>query len=106
MLKAISGLLKPKQGDILFAGQSISGKPAQTIVKLGISHVPEGRRVFSNMSVEENLELGAFLRKDKQGIQEDFKKYTNYSPACMNAASSWQVPYPVENSKCLQWGAL
>ncbi|EIJ80670.1 branched-chain amino acid ABC transporter ATP-binding protein [Bacillus methanolicus PB1] len=80
LLKAISGLLKPKQGDILFAGQSISGKPAQTIVKLGISHVPEGRRVFSNMSVEENLELGAFLRKDKQGIQEDFKKVYELFP--------------------------
>ncbi|UQD53210.1 ABC transporter ATP-binding protein [Bacillus methanolicus] len=80
LLKAISGLLKPKQGDILFAGQSISGKPAQTIVKLGISHVPEGRRVFSNMSVEENLELGAFLRKDKQGIQEDFKKIYELFP--------------------------
>ncbi|MDE3840023.1 ABC transporter ATP-binding protein [Bacillus methanolicus] len=80
LLKAISGLLKPKQGDILFGGQSISGKPAQTIVKLGISHVPEGRRVFSNMSVEENLELGAFLRKDKQGIQEDFKKVYELFP--------------------------
>jgi branched-chain amino acid transport system ATP-binding protein len=80
LLKAISGLLKPKQGDILFAGQSISGKPAQAIVKQGISHVPEGRRVFSNMSVEENLELGAFLRKDKQGIQEDFKKIYELFP--------------------------
>ena len=61
LLKTISGLLKPKKGDILFQDQSISGKVAQSIVKQGLSHVPEGRRVFSNMTVEENLELGAYL---------------------------------------------
>ncbi|MDR7078708.1 branched-chain amino acid transport system ATP-binding protein [Neobacillus niacini] len=77
LLKTISGLLKPKNGSILFEGQSISGKVAQTIVKQGLSHVPEGRRVFANMSVEENLELGAYLRKDKQGIKEDFEKVYN-----------------------------
>ncbi|WP_249663347.1 ABC transporter ATP-binding protein, partial [Lysinibacillus fusiformis] len=50
---------------------SIAGKVAQTIVKSGISHVPEGRRVFANMSVEENLELGAYQRNDKAGIKKD-----------------------------------
>jgi branched-chain amino acid transport system ATP-binding protein len=80
LLKTISGLLKPKNGNILFEGQSISGKVAQAIVKQGLSHVPEGRRVFSNMSVEENLELGAYLRKDKQGIKEDFEKVYNLFP--------------------------
>ncbi|KON85898.1 amino acid ABC transporter ATPase [Sporosarcina globispora] len=80
LLKTISGLLKPKNGDILFQGQPISGKLAQTIVKQGLSHVPEGRRVFSNMSVEENLELGAYLRKDKQGIREDFEKVYQLFP--------------------------
>ncbi|MFB3169819.1 ABC transporter ATP-binding protein [Neobacillus sp. 179-C4.2 HS] len=74
LLKTISGLLKPKNGNILFEGQPISGKVAQAIVKQGLSHVPEGRRVFANMSVEENLELGAYLRKDKQGIKDDFEK--------------------------------
>jgi branched-chain amino acid transport system ATP-binding protein len=80
LLKTISGLLKPKNGNILFEGQSISGKVAQSIVKQGLSHVPEGRRVFANMSVEENLELGAYLRKDKQGIKEDFEKVYNLFP--------------------------
>ncbi|NHM30187.1 ABC transporter ATP-binding protein [Neobacillus terrae] len=80
LLKTISGLAKPKKGDIIFEGDSISGKVAQTIVKKGISHVPEGRRVFSNMSVEENLELGAYLRKDKQGIREDFSKVYDLFP--------------------------
>lgn len=71
LLKTISGLLKPKQGKIVFEGKQIAAKAAQTIVRQGISHVPEGRRVFANMTVEENLELGAFLRKDKKGIKQD-----------------------------------
>ncbi|HLO12536.1 MAG TPA: ABC transporter ATP-binding protein [Pseudoneobacillus sp.] len=80
ILKTISGLLKPKQGEIVFEGESISGKVAQAIVKKGISHVPEGRRVFANMSVEENLELGAYLRKDKAGIKADFEKIYQLFP--------------------------
>ncbi|WP_342528876.1 ABC transporter ATP-binding protein [Chryseomicrobium sp. FSL W7-1435] len=74
LLKTLSGLLKPKSGSIEFLGSSIAGKAAQGIVKTGISHVPEGRRVFANLTVEENLELGAFLRKDKKGIAEDMQK--------------------------------
>jgi branched-chain amino acid transport system ATP-binding protein len=80
LLQTISGLLKPKNGEITFQGKSISGKVAQAIVKQGLSHVPEGRRVFSNMTVEENLELGAYLRKDKQGIREDFEKVYQLFP--------------------------
>jgi len=74
LLKTLSGLLKPKSGTIHYMGSSIVGKPAQSIVKAGISHVPEGRRVFANMTVEENLDLGAFTRKDKKGIAEDLSK--------------------------------
>ncbi|MBM7609424.1 branched-chain amino acid transport system ATP-binding protein [Lysinibacillus composti] len=73
LLKTLSGLLKPKNGDILYLTQSIAGKQAQSIVKSGISHVPEGRRVFANMSVEENLELGAYLRNDRDGIKKDIE---------------------------------
>ncbi|MET1179963.1 ABC transporter ATP-binding protein [Peribacillus simplex] len=80
MLKSISGLLKPKQGKIIYEGQSIGGKAAQSIVKMGISHVPEGRRVFANMSVEENLQLGAYLRKDKAGIKQDMEKVYELFP--------------------------
>ncbi|MEK4387858.1 ABC transporter ATP-binding protein [Solibacillus sp. FSL W7-1464] len=71
LLKTISGLLKPKRGSIEYLGTAISGKPAQSIVKAGLSHVPEGRRVFSNMTVEENLELGAYLRSDREAIKKD-----------------------------------
>ncbi|WP_047152457.1 ABC transporter ATP-binding protein [Aneurinibacillus tyrosinisolvens] len=80
LLKAISGLLKPKAGTISYLGQSIGGKAAQVIVKGGISHVPEGRRVFANMTVEENLELGAFLRKDADGIKKDFQRVYDLFP--------------------------
>ena len=68
ILRTISGLLKPKTGSIQFEGQEIAGMPAHEIVKTGISQVPEGRRIFAEMSVLENLELGAFTRKDKDGI--------------------------------------
>ncbi|MBL3645971.1 ABC transporter ATP-binding protein [[Brevibacterium] frigoritolerans] len=80
LLKSISGLLKPKQGKIIYEGDSIGGKAAQSIVKMGISHVPEGRRVFANMTVEENLQLGAYLRKDKAGIKQDMEKVYELFP--------------------------
>lgn len=70
-LRTISGLLKPKAGKISFLGKDIAGKPAHEIVREGISQVPEGRRIFAEMSVLENLELGAFTRKDSDGIKED-----------------------------------
>ena len=74
ILKTISGLLKSKTGKVTFDGQELTSMKAQDIVKLGVIQVPEGRRVFANMSVLENLELGAFLRKDKAGIKEDMEK--------------------------------
>ena len=74
ILRTISGLLKPKTGGISFEGATIAGLEAQEIVKLGISQVPEGRRVFANMTVLENLELGAYIRSDSKGIREDLEK--------------------------------
>lgn len=64
LLRTISGLLKPRTGDITFKGQGITDVAPHEIVKMGISHSPEGRRIFTNMSVLENLQLGAFTRKD------------------------------------------
>ena len=72
-LRTVSGLLRPKTGKIEFEGKGIDGMPAQSIVKLGISQVPEGRRIFANMTVLENLELGAYIRSDSKGIQEDMQ---------------------------------
>ena len=71
-LRTISGLLAPKGGTISFLGDDIGGIPAHEIVKRGISQVPEGRRIFAEMSVQENLEMGAFIRKDKGGVEKDF----------------------------------
>ena len=72
-LRTISGLMKPKTGKILYEGNDITGVPAHKIVGMGLCQVLEGRHVFANMSVEENLELGAYLRTDKEGIAKDME---------------------------------
>ena len=69
-LHAITGLLSPKKGQILFEGQDITHVPAHKIVSMGMAHVPEGRRVFAQLSVLDNLKMGAFTRKDKDEIEE------------------------------------
>ena len=79
-LRTVSGLLAPKSGGISFLGESIAGMPAHEIVKHGISQVPEGRRIFAEMSVQENLEMGAFTRKDKAGVEKDFEIVYNRFP--------------------------
>jgi branched-chain amino acid transport system ATP-binding protein len=70
-LRAISGLLRPKSGSIRYAGEDITQRAPHRIVKGGLSHVPEGRMVFANLTVRENLQMGAFLRHDKPGIKTD-----------------------------------
>ena len=72
-LRAISSLEKPKNGEILFNGENITGVAPHKLVAKGLSHVPEGRKIFANLSVMENLELGAYLRKDKKSVQEDYE---------------------------------
>ncbi len=69
-LQTITGLISPKKGQIMFEGQDITHVPAHKIVSMGMAHVPEGRRVFSQLSVLDNLKLGAFTRKDKEEIEE------------------------------------
>jgi branched-chain amino acid transport system ATP-binding protein len=70
-LRAISGLLKPTRGSITFAGQSITGLAPHTIVERGLAHVPEGRGIFANLTVEENLQLGSYLRHDPAAVAKD-----------------------------------
>lgn len=72
-LHAVSGLLSPSSGQILFKGSSIERLPAHKITALGLAQSPEGRQVFANLSIKENLEMGAYLRKDKAGIEEDLQ---------------------------------
>ena len=73
-LQTITGLVSPKKGQILFEGQDITRVPAHKIVSMGMAHVPEGRRVFAQLSVLDNLKLGAFTRKDKEEIEETLSR--------------------------------
>ena len=70
-LRAISGLQRAAAGEVVFDGRNITALPAHDIVKLGLAHVPEGRMVFANLTVLENLQMGAYLRSDKAAIAED-----------------------------------
>lgn len=79
-LNTISGLVRSIAGSIEFNGVDITYMPTDKIVESGLIQVPEGREIFPNLTVMENLKLGAFLRKDKQGIKEDIEKVTSYFP--------------------------
>ncbi len=72
-LGTISGILKPREVEVILEGEHLNPLPAHTIVTRGISQSPEGRKIFARLTVKENLEMGAFTRKDKQGIEEDFE---------------------------------
>lgn len=87
-LRAISGLQKPQSGSILYGGEELVGLPAKEIVRRGIIHVPEGRRVFPDMTVAENLKIGVFLRKDKDGIASDMDYVYSLFPRLKER--SWQ----------------
>jgi branched-chain amino acid transport system ATP-binding protein len=79
-LRSISGLTPPREGSIRFDGEEIGETPPQEIVQKGISQAPEGRRIFSRMTVKENLELGAYLRRDTNGIQGDLERVFDLFP--------------------------
>ncbi|WP_270312634.1 ABC transporter ATP-binding protein [Ligilactobacillus agilis] len=80
ILKTLSGLLKPSQGTITYQGQELSKLSAPKIVAQGISQVPEGRHVFPEMTVKENLQMGAYLRKDSSAIAADFQRVYRLFP--------------------------
>ena len=74
ILHTITGLIAPKNGSVLFEGKELTKTPAHKIVSLGMAHVPEGRRVFADLSVYENLRMGAYTRKDRAEIEETLEK--------------------------------
>ncbi len=80
LLQSISGIVKKSAGDVVFLGQDIYKMSPQKIVALGLTQVPEGRRIFTGLSVYENLMMGAYLRKDKKGIEEDIQKIYKQFP--------------------------
>ena len=89
LLRTISGLVKSESGSITYAGKELLGMPINKILELGIAQVPEGRRVFTNLSVLENLKIGAYLRKDKAGIQKDIEWVYELFPRLQER--SWQM---------------
>ncbi|MBO1335421.1 ABC transporter ATP-binding protein [Streptomyces sp. VRA16 Mangrove soil] len=79
-LRTLSGLLKPLSGKITFNGQPLNNVPAHKIVAMGLAHSPEGRRIFPRLTIAENLQLGAFLRKDTAGIAKDIQRAYDLFP--------------------------
>ena len=79
-LKTISGLLRPSAGRIVFEGQDIAGRKPQDILRLGIAHCPEGRRVFPHLTVQENLAMGAYVRRDTAAVATDLERVLAHFP--------------------------
>jgi branched-chain amino acid transport system ATP-binding protein len=78
VLRAICGLLRPKRGTVHFDGKDVTGTPADRMATLGVVMVPEGRKIFPDLTVEENLRLGAYCRKDAEAIEQDLKLMESY----------------------------
>jgi ABC-type branched-chain amino acid transport systems, ATPase component len=78
-LRAMCGMVRT-QGEISLAGERIEGKPTESIVRMGVAHVPDGRGTFLNFSVEENLRIGAYTRSDRAQVQADYERIYNYFP--------------------------
>jgi branched-chain amino acid transport system ATP-binding protein len=79
-LRSISGIVPPRHGKIVYQGRDITGLPGHTVAGMGISHSPEGRRIFPRMTVLENLEMGAFTRRDPEGIRNDVERIYDMFP--------------------------
>ena len=88
-LRTISGLEQPSSGEIWFNGERIDALPADKIVARGIAHVPEGRRIFPDLTVEENLRTGAFLRRDKDAIETDLEEVFVHFPRLRERRTQW-----------------
>src|SRR5438034_4140607 len=80
ILKTLSGVMDPQKGSVVFAGQPIHGMDPDRVMRLGLSHVPEGREVFPFLSVRENLRMGAYTRSDTERIAEDLERVYEYFP--------------------------
>ena len=79
-LRTVSGLIRPSKGEVMLRGERISGYGSERIARLGVAHAPEGRRLFSRLTVRENLEMGAYARRDRAGIRRDFDRVYQLFP--------------------------
>ena len=86
-LRTLSGLLRPTSGTVVFEGSDITATPAHEIVARGMAHSPEGRRIFPRLTVFENLELGAFIRRDADGVQADLERVFSLFPVLQERSS-------------------
>ena len=86
-LRAISGLIRPTSGSVEFQGRSIAGLPSHQIVALGVAQAPEGRGIFLNLTVKENLDLGAYLRRDRAGVDADRERAYTLFPILKERSS-------------------
>ena len=122
-LHTITGLLKAKSGSVKFEGKELTKMPPHKIVEMGMAHVPEGRRIFQQLSVFKNLDLGAYTRKDKQEYAKNLEMVYEKFPRLeerksqiagtlsggeqqmlamgwKSAAASWRAPFPAASSRC------
>jgi len=102
LINAISGIVKYKDGEILYKGEKLP-KHAHKIVKSGICQVPEGRVIFANLTVMENLYMGAFLRNDKEGIEQDLEKIFTLFPILKERQNQIAGTLSGGDSRCLPW---
>jgi branched-chain amino acid transport system ATP-binding protein len=102
-LKSIMGLAKASSGSIRFSGEEITNKPTTQIVSKGIVLVPEGRRIFSNLTVEENLMLGAFARNDKEEIRGTWIGFMSFSQGLRKDFGRKAGLCQAASSRCWQW---
>ena len=103
-LRTISGLIRPESGEVWFEGSRIDAIPAHQVLMRGLAHSPEGRRIFPRLTVEENLMLGAFARKDEAAWRRIWNESSISSTSCGRGAPSRQVRSPVVSSRCWQSG--
>jgi len=100
LLRAICGMMVRVTGEIRFAGERINGKATEAIARLGIAHVPDGRGTFSHLTVEENLRLGAYTRRERNAVAADFARIYGYSRGCKSGVGSRPARSPAASSRC------
>ena len=102
-MQSVIGLIPKNSGSVLYDGQDISKTPCHKIVHLGMSQVPEGRRIFQELTVYENLLMGAYSKKKDEHFEEDLEKVY---PALLKEKTRLLELFPAVNSRCLQWAVL
>ncbi len=100
ILRTLSGLLKPTAGVIEFGGHRMNSLGPREIIRLGISQVPEGRKIFRDLNVEENLRMGAYTRNDRAGIAQDQEMVFDLFPSSRSGSSSSAGRSPAASSRC------